>query len=54
MTLTGWLSDPFGIKRRKQKQKEKDALAGKTTSGHLNPGQRDRMFREAKERRDVG
>lgn len=33
---------------RKQAQKHADALAGRTTSGHLSPGERDRLFRQSK------
>ena len=33
---------------RKREAKRKAALAGKTTSGHLAPGERDRLFRQRK------
>jgi hypothetical protein len=38
----------------KRRDVRRDALLGLTTSGHLSDGERDRLFRQAKERRQHG
>ena len=38
-------------KKRRDERNRADALAGRTTSAYLEPGERDRLFRQEKERR---
>lgn len=44
------VKDLLGVTRRQTDKKVAAALKGQASSGNLNQGTRDRLFREAKER----